>query len=219
MLVNWLCSAEWGIPLTIESENIEQSISDSHAAMLRVMQGDSVAIGHLAQSLRPYLKQIVRNEIGGENVLGIEDESDIVQKALTQAMANLSGFRGQTLAEWSAWLAAIARNEARMSRRYWLSDRRSVRRQVKEASALLENHAGAQSSISAKATRREEMDRLANALAELTEAQRQLVQWRQNDGLSHADIASRLGITVETSRQRCKSAMDALRRAWASLEK
>lgn len=204
--------------MEIESVNLEQSISDSHAAMQSVRQGDSSSIGRLTQSLRPYLKQVVRNELGGESSVGIDDESDIVQKALTQATANMSGFRGETVGEWSAWLAAIARNEARMCRRYWQADRRSLRRQVSALPGVLESEAGEQTSPSAAASKQEELDRLTNALAELSETQRQLIYWRQNEGLSHTDIAKRLGITIENSRQRCKSAMDALRRAWASLE-
>lgn len=187
--------------------------------MLSVLQGDSSAIGRLTQALRPYLKTVVRNELGRENLVGVEDESDIVQQALAQATAGLSGFRGQTLSEWSAWLAAIARNEARKSRRYWQADRRSVRKQVTGTPELLENEAGELTSPSSAASRDEEMVRLTQALAGLPEAQRQLIHWRQNENLSHAEIAKRLDISVETSRQRCKSAMDALRRSWAALEK
>lgn len=186
--------------------------------MLRVLQGDTSAIGRLTQALRPYLKTVIRNELGGANVVGVEDESDIVQQALAQATAGLSGFRGQTLPEWSAWLAAIARNEARRSRRYWQADRRSVRQQVAGIPELLENEAGSLTSPSTAVSRDEEMARLAQAVADLPEAQRQLIQWRQNENLSHAEIANKLGITVETSRHRCKSAMDALRRAWTALD-
>lgn len=186
--------------------------------MLSVLQGDTSAIGRLTQALRPYLKTVIRNELGGEKVAGVDDESDIVQQALTQATAGLSSFRGQSLSDWSAWLAAIARNEARKSRRYWQAERRSFRKQVTGAPELLENEAGELTSPSSAASHDEEMARLTQALAGLPEAQRQLIHWRQNENLSHAEIASKLGISVENSRQRCKSAMDALRRAWAILD-
>jgi len=201
----------------LASDDIESSISESHTAMLSVLRGDTSAIGRMTQALRPYLKTVIRNELGGMNV-GVEDESDIVQQALAQATAGLSGFRGQTISEWSAWLAAIARNEARRSRRYWQADRRSVRQQVTGVTELLENEAAELTSPSTAVSRDEEIARLAQALSKLPEAQRQLIQWRQNENLSHAEIANKLGITVETSRQRCKSAMDALRRAWTALE-
>ncbi|HMO15023.1 MAG TPA: sigma-70 family RNA polymerase sigma factor [Pirellulaceae bacterium] len=199
-------------------ESFEKSIDDSHAVLAAVLQGDSSALGQLTQALRPFLKYVVHSELASGNRQVSEDDSDIVQQALSDAIAQLHNFRGASCEEWKAWLISIARNRARMSRRYWQAERRTKKRMVDPTDFSVENQPAEQSTPSSAAVRQENLARLRQALAQLPEQHQLLIQWRQNDGLSHAEIASRLGISVENSRQRCKAAMDALRRTWAESE-
>lgn len=195
------------------SEHADQSLADSHVAILAVQAGDSSAIGRLTQSLRPFLKHVVREELRGGAGRVREDESDLVQQALAQAVENAQGFRGQSLAEWRAWLAAIARNQARLSRRYWRAGRRDLSRSSELGSGLLEPGSG-RSTPSHQAIRAENLEQLSRAMSSLSVDQQQLIRWRQTERMPHSEIAARLGIQEEAARQRCKSAMDALRKAW-----
>ncbi len=169
------------------------------------------------QLLRLYLKQVIRQELNSSRRHVSDDDSDLVQQALVRAVENLSGFRGNSLDEWKAWLAAIVRNQARASRRFWQADRRSAARQV-DAPDAIDGKAAEHSTPSAALIRGEHAAQLQTALAALSESQRQLIRWRQDDGLSYAEIAERLMIGVDAARQRCKAAMDALRQAWKTNE-
>ncbi|HMP79729.1 MAG TPA: sigma-70 family RNA polymerase sigma factor [Pirellulaceae bacterium] len=198
-------------------DEIDLSVDESHAALKALLEGDQSALGRLTQSLRSFLKHIVRQEMSAGLRSNFEDDSDIVQQALAEAIAKVKEFRGQSTGEWRAWLAAIARNQARMNRRYWQADRRAVRRQIDAGSCSLDSQPGEQSSPSTAVVRQEDAERLRLATSKLSEQHQQIISWRLYEGLAHADIADRLGISVEASRQRCKAAMDALRRAWSQL--
>lgn len=191
----------------------EQSLADSHAALFAVRAGDHSALWRLSETLRPWLKQVAHQELGPGKRGTSEDDSDLVQRTLVKAVQGISGFRGSSLEEWRAWLAAITRNEARSSRRHAGAGRRAISREIPLSETL--PPASREDPPSAAARREELGERLKQAVAQLTPEQRQLLNWRQDEGLSHAEIASRLGITVEATRQRCKSAMDALRKTWS----
>lgn len=206
--------------LTVDmlDEEIERSVKSSHVALGQMLQGDSSALGKMTQLLRPYLKLVVHNELQDRNVSHAEDESDIVQQALAQAVESLTSFQGSSLEEWKGWLAAIARNQTRMRQRYWRANQRSIHRQVDAGQASLELHAAENSTPSTIASKQEDARLLQEAISQLTDQQQQLIRWRQAEGLTHSQIAERLQINVSTARQRCKAAMDALRQSWRALQ-
>jgi|GEM_PF-4647771 len=201
---------------TPEQSTAEQSLVDSHAALFEVRAGENSALWRMSESLRPWLKHVARQELGNGKRGASEDDSDLVQRTLVKAVQGIAEFRGSSLMEWRAWLAVIARNEARASRRYSKAGRRSISREVSLTDGP---HPVSKEESPSAATRQSELgDRLRLAVDQLTPDHRQLVQWRQEEGLSHAEIASRLEIAVDAARQRCKSAMDALRKIWSGNE-
>lgn len=190
----------------------EESLSDSHALLPAALTGDAAALGGLSERLRPFLKEIVRRELGSVRVGPESDYSDVVQQTLLRAITGISDFRGRTLEEWRGWLAAIARNEAKMAQRHAHAHCRDKRRNVSLDSDFV--LAGTDESPSAALHQVELRQKLSMAIEQLSEDQQQLIRWRQEEQLSHAEIAERLGIKLDAARQRCKAAMDALRRAW-----
>ncbi len=181
--------------------------------MVAIQQGKPPQLELLAQQLRPYLKHVVRNEMGGQPSAIRDDESDIVQQTLTRAVKHAESFRGNSLAEWRLWLAAIARSQVRDAKRYWNANRRSIRNEVDIAGNDGEI-AGDQTSPSSLMQQDELSNQLARSISKLSDAHRQIVEWRHRQELSHAEIAQRLGISVDAARQRAKAAMDALRKIW-----
>ena len=130
------------------------------------------------------------------------DASDVVQQTLLQAYRALDGFRGQTEGERAAWLRQIlARNLAHAVRDLGRGKRDAARERSLEAaldewSARLEAWLAAeQSSPSERADRNEQLLRLAAALAELPEEQREAVVLHYWQGLSLAEIGEQLGRT------------------------
>jgi RNA polymerase sigma-70 factor (subfamily 1) len=197
-----------------DDNDIEQSLHDSHLTVLAIKSGDMSVLGRLTHELRPYLRRVIQNELNAVAAQVPDDNSDLIQQTLLKAVQSIDSFRGQSLDEWRVWLAVIARNEVRMSSRYWNSQKRSLRRQADLGGDSLSGMVADDETPSADLRSRELSSQLSKAVASLSEAERQIIAWRQDDGLSHLQIAERLGISVDAARQRCKAAMDNLRKAF-----
>jgi RNA polymerase sigma-70 factor, ECF subfamily len=147
------------------------------------------------EQFRDYLCALAHLQIGPE-LRGHIEASDIVQITLLEAHQRLHQFRGQTEGEMRAWLGrALAHNLADEVRKL-LADKRHVarRRSLEESSSRLEAFLAAnESSPSQKAERSEQMTRLAAALGQLPEPQREVVVQRHLEGRSLADIARHIG--------------------------
>jgi len=130
------------------------------------------------------------------------DASDVVQQTLLEAHQGLGQFRGYTAEQKAAWLRQIlARNLANAVRDLRRQKRdvareRSLEAALNDSASRLENWLAAeQSSPSQHMQREERAIRLAEALAELPEAQREAVILRHWHGCSLADIAGQLQCT------------------------
>ena len=150
------------------------------------------------QAYRSYLYLLARSHIGTRHQAKI-DPSDIVQQTLLDAHQKQVQFRGDTEAEWMAWLKQILANNladavrglARAKRD--VSRERSLDEQVGDSFTRVDGWlAAAQPSPSQNAVRAEELIRLANALTNMPEAQREAIVLHHLQGLPLADVASQL---------------------------
>ena len=130
------------------------------------------------------------------------DPSDVVQQTLMEAYQQRDQFRGRTEAELVAWLRQIlAHNLVDMIRGFRRAKRdvareRSLEEALDHSSARLDAWLVAeQSSPSQRAQRHEQAVRLANALAELSDAQREALVLQHWHGQSLAEIGKKLGRT------------------------
>jgi RNA polymerase sigma-70 factor, ECF subfamily len=130
------------------------------------------------------------------------DASDVVQQTLLEAHEKQAQFRGHTDAERAAWLRQIlAHNLADAVRRLHRAKRdvaleRSLEAALDQSSCRLEAWLAAeQSSPSQQAVRNEELLRLAEALVQLPDAQREAVVLHHLQGWSLAALAGHLGRT------------------------
>ncbi len=133
------------------------------------------------EKYRPYLVLLARMNLG-QALQGKLDASDVVQQTLLEAHRKREQFRGQDEAELAAWLRqmlvfaiADARREFQTAKRD-LARERSLARDLEGSSGQLEALAAQQSSPSQRAVRHENMLRLAAALLQLPEDQRQAVE-------------------------------------------
>ena len=169
----------------------------------RARAGDADARGRLLEAYRSYLTLLARVQLG-RDLRGKVDPSDLVQEAFLEAHRDFGQFQGRTEPELMAWLRRVlATNLADQVRRYRGSQRRDLRleRQLaaeldRSSQALERGLQALNSSPSARAERREDARRLAEALERLPEDYREVLLLRHFQGLTFPEVARRLGKTL-----------------------
>jgi RNA polymerase sigma-70 factor (ECF subfamily) len=116
--------------------------------------------------------------------------SDIVQQTMLEAFRNRDQFRGSTSGEQAVWLRQILNRNLADAAKHERAGKRD--RQRESPAETAEWLPADQSSPSQKATREEEAARLAKALAELPDAQREAVTLQHWHGLKLSEIGERL---------------------------
>jgi len=164
--------------------------------------------GATLERFRAYLRLLARMQMGPQ-LQGKLDPSDLVQQTLLQALQALDGFRGRSDAELAAWLRQILAHKLANAARELGRAKRDVGRECSLEAALEQSSArlGAwlvaeQSSPSQQAQRKEQVLRMAEALASLPEAQREVLTLHYLQSRSLDDIGRQLG--------RCPSAVAGL---------
>jgi RNA polymerase sigma-70 factor (ECF subfamily) len=154
------------------------------------------------ERFRSYLVLLARLKLD-RKLRGKLDASDVVQQTMLEAHQGLESFRGDDVAAQAAWLRQIlARNLANAVRDLTRAKRdvrkeRSLQADLDASASRLEGWLAAeQSSPSQKMERHERALQLAEALAQVPEAQRDAVVLRHFQGLSLAEIAAQLDCTT-----------------------
>ena len=130
------------------------------------------------------------------------DSSDLVQETMLKAVKNQADFRGDTDAELVKWLQEILKNVVTDAVRKATAGKRDVRVEqslqdaLAQSSVRLEEYLAAQGpSPSRQAELQEMLFRLAAALDQLPEDQREVIIQRDLHGDPVAEIAAQLGKT------------------------
>jgi len=147
---------------------------------------------------RQYLILLVRAKLD-PRLAGPVDPSDIVQQTLLEAHAREAVFKGETEADRRAWVRRILANNLADTRRGLFRAKRDLRRQ-RSLEALLDRSsirlgsllAADQSSIGSHLDREERAVRLADALMNLPEAQREALIMQYWQGIPLAAIAEQM---------------------------
>jgi RNA polymerase sigma-70 factor, ECF subfamily len=163
-------------------------------------EGD--APGWEPERFRGYLLLLARTRLD-PRLQGKLEASDVVQQTLLEAHQGLARFRGQEVAQQAAWLRQIlARNLANAVRDLCRGKRdvareRSLEAALDDSASRLEAWLAAeQSSPSQQAERHERAIRVAEALAELPDSQREAVVLRHWQGCSLAEIGEHLNCST-----------------------
>jgi RNA polymerase sigma-70 factor (ECF subfamily) len=154
------------------------------------------------ERFRSYLVLLARLKLD-RKLRGKLDASDVVQQTMLEAHLAMESFRGDDLAAQAAWLRQIlARNLANAARDLTRAKRdvrkeRSLQADLDASASKLDGWLAAeQSSPSQKMERHERALQLAEALAQLPEAQRDAVVLRHFQECSLAEIAEQLDCTT-----------------------
>jgi len=178
--------------------NTEHESPDQMLAQFRA--GQSEAGNRLLRRYEPWLKLMARQQLQSRFQAKF-DASDVVQQALLEAVRDFPQFRGQTEGEFIAWLRRIlAHVLAHEVRRYAGTMKRDLDREVSMEQELAHTSRrlgdmvpGPGTSPSRKMMEGEQQAMLAAMLERLPEDYREVLVLRHLDGLSHDEIAARMG--------------------------
>lgn len=165
-------------------------------------EGDNSALGQLLEQYRGYLLMLAHRNLS-EQLRRRVDPVDIVQVTFLEAKRDLSSFRGNSPAEFAAWLRGMLKNNvATAVTRHVMTQKRSIRREVNADAKAGNDSAGAPwiaqlpgstTSPSGVAIKAEAAVALIEALHQLPETQAEAIRLRYMEGLPLAQIVERMG--------------------------
>lgn len=183
----------------------------SHSSILSASRGDPAAINDVLQAYLPRLHQFVRVRLGPQ-LRAREDSVDIVQSTVRELLTEREfEWRGEV--EFRAWLFQAALNKIRARARFHGADRRNAGHEAPPSGSTQQPLDAVTADLptpSRVAMAREEVQRLEAAMAQMSEAHREVLTLSRIVGLPHAVIASQLGKTEAAVRQMLVRAMAAL---------
>jgi RNA polymerase sigma-70 factor (ECF subfamily) len=182
-------------------------------------QGKAAAVGELLLPYQPWLALLARLQLDSQFQSKF-DASDIVQQTMLEACRDLPRFRGQTEVQLLAWLRKIlAHVIAHEVRRYAGTQQRDVAREVSLEQSLAQSSrrlgdllAASGTSPSRQAARHEQEVLLAEVLARLPADYREVIIFRNLEGLSYEEIGSRMGRGVGAVRMLWVRALERVRK-------
>jgi RNA polymerase sigma-70 factor (ECF subfamily) len=152
------------------------------------------------EQYRAYLRIRARMKLSPELCAAL-GASDLVQMTMLSAWQKRDQFRGQTTAEYLAWLRRILANEAydQAKQEGLIGDdpvhKLSLEAALEESGARLDALLALDSSPPAKLIERERLVLLDNALEQLPAQQRQAVELHKLQGLTIAETAARMDLS------------------------
>jgi RNA polymerase sigma-70 factor (ECF subfamily) len=185
----------------------------------RAGKGDVGSIGTLLERYRNYLTLLARVQIG-RRLQAKLDAADLVQEAFLRAHDRFAQFRGHTEAQFVAWIRRIlAALLAEQLRHYYGTNCRNLRLEQELIVALDESAYDLEQSLiapgsspSQQASRREQAVILAEALARLPDHYREVIILHHLQDLGLAEVAVRMGRSVDSVKNLWIRALAQLRR-------
>jgi RNA polymerase sigma-70 factor, ECF subfamily len=169
------------------------------------------------ERFRNYLRILAQTQLQAR-LQGKVEASDIVQQTLVQAWQGLEVFRGRSEAELAGWLRQILGNCVTNTLRDWERDKRDVGREqsihlaLEQSSAHLASWlASDQTSPSQQAVYNDQMLRLADALIQLPEAQREAITLHHLSGWTLQQVSERMQRSTTAVAGLIKRGLKALR--------
>lgn len=194
----------------------EQSQLDDQSMSTLLQQarnGDHAAQNTLLDQLHKYLAFVANHQMDRE-LQAKMGPSDVVQQSMIRAVENLETFRGNTVNEFRAWIRQILVNEAKQVKRDFRAQKRDVFKERRIADSLAHGPVDLADSLptpGTKALAEEQTRAIEVALEKLSEQDRQIIQWRNWDGLEFDEIANRLNISSSTASRKWYRALVAFK--------
>jgi RNA polymerase sigma-70 factor (ECF subfamily) len=184
---------------------VTEPSQDAPEELIREARTGDEAFGRLLARYANYLTILARVEIG-RRLQGKLDPADLVQDVFLEAHRHFPTFRGTTEPEFAAWLREIlAAVLANTLRRYFGTQARDPRLEqelrlgVDQSSCMLAGQlASPGTSPSEAASRREQAVIFADAIGRLPDDYREVIVLRHLEALAFAEVANRMGRSVDS---------------------
>ena len=187
--------------------------TDENELIRRAATGDATAIGALLVSQRPRLKRMIAARLD-PRIAGRVDPSDVVQEVLTRAAVQLPEYLRQPAMPFYPWLRQLAWNQlVDLQRRHVGSKRRSVLREEwiglndQSTFELAKRLACGAAGPGSVAVRRELVQRLHAAMAQLPEVEREVLILKYLEQLTSEEAAAVLKVSQRTVQIRHRRAL------------
>jgi RNA polymerase sigma-70 factor (ECF subfamily) len=196
--------------------NVKSDSAETCGLLEQVQQGDSEAVQRLLARYRPDLRAFVAARLDPK-VRARVDPSDVVQETQLEVVRRMHDYLDRRPMPFHLWVRKLAYERLLNARRdHREAGRRSVDREVdlpEQSSLLLARPllAGGPSPSRLLAAR-ELADRIGQAVAQLAEADREILLLRHVEELSYAEVAQLLDIEPATARKRYGRALLRLRK-------
>jgi len=172
--------------------------ADSEVLLRRAGSGDEAAVRSLLERHLPALRFYVNVRMGPD-VRKHETEADVVQSVCLEVLANPGSFEYRGEAAFRHWLFTAALRKLVEKGRYYAAEKRNHERALPLPSdsspGLVQSIIGNVATPSRIASARETLARLQDALRSMPEESREIILLSRLMGLTHAEIANRLGKT------------------------
>jgi RNA polymerase sigma-70 factor (ECF subfamily) len=178
--------------------------------LARARAGDREALGELLENNRDYLRNVADRLLDDRMGRRI-DASDVVQQTCLSVHKQIGEFVGQDAAQFAAWLRQIHERNIRNAVRDQLhTEKRAISREERLPDG--DAHAIRQTTPSQHVVRREESAKLAKAIGQLVEDEREALHRRYLEGQSVAEIAAAMGLSKDALARLFKRAMKNVKR-------
>jgi RNA polymerase sigma-70 factor (ECF subfamily) len=189
---------------------------ETRRLLQQVRGGDARALDQLLAGHRGYLCQVVELRLD-RKLRARVDPSDVVQEAILEAARRIDDYLQREPMPFHLWLRQTAyENLLRLRRQHVVAECRTVEREVPlpdGSSAMLARQLlGPGSTPSEKAIEQELTRRLGQALADLADADREILLMRNFEGLSNQEVAQVLGLEPAAASKRYGRAILRLRK-------
>ncbi len=185
------------------------------------LRGKAESVAELLESYRAYLRVLAASRLRGRLASRISP-SDVVQETMMAAHCAIGDFRGDTTAEFSAWMRRILTHKLISSMDRHLSLKRDARREVSidatashsetDAPTFAGILAGRDPSPSTMVVRQEDSQRAAALVEQLPPHYREVILLRCKHGLQFDEIAARLNRSQVATRLLWLRAIQRLRK-------
>jgi RNA polymerase sigma-70 factor (ECF subfamily) len=190
--------------------------AQTQSLLERVQSGDRQAFDELFARHRPYLRQLVELRLDPKLRARV-DPSDVVQEAHLEAFRRLNTYLQERPMPFRLWLRQIAHDRTLKTWRHHLgTGRRAAGREVplpeRSSLVLARQLLAGGSTPSQSLDRRELVQRLRQAIAQLPQTDREVILMRHFEGLSNPEVGCILGMDPATVSKRHGRAMLRLHR-------